>query len=438
MPYPDTRRVVYAGPQLDEDVLPSVMYLMHTTNEPNHTLKNGLIIPQENTGWRTKDSGQARGRRSSTIRLQAYIRLQEVGVWLESLIGAPISVGHPANKVQVITLTGTPAGGTFKLQYGPHATGITGTIAFDATAPTVQAALVALPNLGVGDVTVAGSAGGPWTATFPNLSSGAPNNLDGPFILKKTAVALTGGTSPNVSITSAVISGAYQHKFVGGLLHGIPLAIQFFNGLYWRQILGMRVNTCNIQGMGNGLAMLDIELIGQASTKISTPTALVEDIDYPQVDAPMQYVQVDGLIDADMDRFALNVNNNLTQRSPMDRSTSAGRTRFGDFSVDIDAMADYPDYTGSLYERFELNTRITGGVDLWMVDDQLLVGTVTPIHPYMGSRLPLPVLADMTEGSDGGELVQMIKGKGQPSTAEGGTLIVLLGNDKPGSYYDPT
>ena len=61
---------------------------------------------------------------------------------------------------------GPTTGGTFTLT-SPPGTGslTTGPIAFDATGPTVDAALAAA---GLVDVTVSGGAGGPYTVTFVN------------------------------------------------------------------------------------------------------------------------------------------------------------------------------------------------------------------------------------------------------------------------------
>lgn len=66
------------------------------------------------------------------------------------------------NEEQTITL-GSATGGTFTASYEDQTTGA---IAFDATAGTLQAALEALSTIGAGNVSVTGSAGGPWTVEF--------------------------------------------------------------------------------------------------------------------------------------------------------------------------------------------------------------------------------------------------------------------------------
>jgi hypothetical protein len=57
------------------------------------------------------------------------------------------------NERQQLTITGVPTGGTFTLTYNGQTTSA---IAYDANAATVQAALAALSNIGVGNVAVTG------------------------------------------------------------------------------------------------------------------------------------------------------------------------------------------------------------------------------------------------------------------------------------------
>lgn len=68
--------------------------------------------------------------------------------------------GFDPKVTYVVTIGGSPTGGTFTLSFGGQTTA---GIAFNATAAAVQAALEALSNLDPGDVTVTGNAGGPYT-----------------------------------------------------------------------------------------------------------------------------------------------------------------------------------------------------------------------------------------------------------------------------------
>lgn len=108
-------------------------------------------------------------------------------------VTTPTPTGAGANEVQTVTITGTPTGGTFVLTFGDVATT---DIAYNAAAATVQTALQALPGIGAGNVTVAGSAGGPYTVTF----TGALADQNVPAL---TATSdLTGGTSPAVNVAT--------------------------------------------------------------------------------------------------------------------------------------------------------------------------------------------------------------------------------------------
>ena len=109
--------------------------------------------------------------------------------------------GH---RVQVVTVTGSPTGGTFTLT-GNNT--VTGTIAYNASAATVQTAIRLLG----GDfnfATVSGSAGGPYTVT---LNAGAA----GPLPLALGTNALTGGTSPSVTVAATAPTGTTL-RAIGG------------------------------------------------------------------------------------------------------------------------------------------------------------------------------------------------------------------------------
>lgn len=67
------------------------------------------------------------------------------------------------SQAQTITLSGGATGGTFTLTFDGQTTA---PIAFNATGATVQTALQALSTINTNNVTVTGSAGGPWVATF--------------------------------------------------------------------------------------------------------------------------------------------------------------------------------------------------------------------------------------------------------------------------------
>jgi hypothetical protein len=106
--------------------------------------------------------------------------------------GVTYYLDQGTNEVQTATITGTPTGGTYKLSFLGVASA---NIAFDAAAAAVQTALEGISTIGAGNVTVSGSAGGPYTITFKNELGGQDVAL-----LVLNTNALTGGTSPTVGI----------------------------------------------------------------------------------------------------------------------------------------------------------------------------------------------------------------------------------------------
>jgi hypothetical protein len=101
----------------------------------------------------------------------------------------------PVNEDQLVTITGTPTGGTFTLSYG----GVpTSALAYNAASAAVQAALVALSTIGSGNATVSGSAGGPYSIALVGDLAGQENEL-----LDADGSSLTGGTSPDVVVAAA-------------------------------------------------------------------------------------------------------------------------------------------------------------------------------------------------------------------------------------------
>lgn len=97
------------------------------------------------------------------------------------------------NEVQTVTITGSPTGGTFTLTFSGSTTAA---INYNAAASTVQTALRAIDSIDGANVSVSGSAGGPYTVTF--IGELAATN-----VAQMTATSsLTGGTSPGVTIAT--------------------------------------------------------------------------------------------------------------------------------------------------------------------------------------------------------------------------------------------
>jgi hypothetical protein len=100
--------------------------------------------------------------------------------------------GDSTDEVQTVTEGGSGLT-SFTLTYAGQTTAA---IAAAATAAQVQAALVALSNIGAGDVTVTGSAGGPYTVTF----GGALANTN---VAQMTATPTGGSGTVTVATTTA-------------------------------------------------------------------------------------------------------------------------------------------------------------------------------------------------------------------------------------------
>lgn len=100
------------------------------------------------------------------------------------------------NEKQRVTITGSPTGGTFTLTYDGQTTAA---IAYNASAATVQTALLALSNIDAGEIACTGGALPGTAVTIEFLG-----DLQGTNVSTITAdgSALTGGTTPAVTIST--------------------------------------------------------------------------------------------------------------------------------------------------------------------------------------------------------------------------------------------
>jgi hypothetical protein len=121
----------------------------------------------------------------------------------QTLAGFPVTFGRGVSgkywrggdATQTVTINGTPTGGTFVLASG----GNSATIAYNAASSTVQTAIQAWGGI-YAAVTVSGSAGGPYTFTFPAVASNV-NAESAPFTVDQRL--LTGGTAAASKATVA-------------------------------------------------------------------------------------------------------------------------------------------------------------------------------------------------------------------------------------------
>jgi hypothetical protein len=116
---------------------------------------------------------------------------------LGSIIGYPAAYNtgvsgkyyRQGDAVQTVTINGSPTGGTFTLNVVGQSTG---PLAYNATGATLQTAIQGLGTAAAANATVSGSAGGPYTITFGGAAAPISANS-----------ALTGGTSPSVSVAQS-------------------------------------------------------------------------------------------------------------------------------------------------------------------------------------------------------------------------------------------
>lgn len=122
-------------------------------------------------------------------------------------------IGTGTNEKQVVTLGNSPSGGTFTLTYDGQTTG---NIAYDASASTVDTALEALSNIGAGDVTVTGSAGGPWTVEFTGSLAATDVAL-----MTGDATNLTGTNEQQIVTLHTATGGTFTLTYGGQTTSGI-------------------------------------------------------------------------------------------------------------------------------------------------------------------------------------------------------------------------
>lgn len=143
---------------------------------------------------------------------------------LRALADMPAPTGG-TQEVQRVTITGAPAGGTFTLTYSGQTTA---GIAWNAVAADVQAALIALSNLAPGDVTVTG---GPAPASFFTVTFGGTLAYTDVAALTASAASLTGGTSPAVTITTPTAGVPQSQNIAVSGSSGGPYTVTFSNVL---------------------------------------------------------------------------------------------------------------------------------------------------------------------------------------------------------------
>ena len=175
---------------------------------------------------------------------------------LDALSSVPAPTGT-ADEVQTVTVTGGPTGGTFTLTYSGQTTA---GIAYNAAASAVQSALEALSNIAPGDVAVTGAAGGPYTVTFEGTL--ADTNV---AQMTASGASLTGGTSPGVTVatTTSGSSGTENITVTGS--SGGPWTATFGNLLGDLAVTDLRADGSGLTGGTSPDVTIDVTTQGTAA-----------------------------------------------------------------------------------------------------------------------------------------------------------------------------
>lgn len=134
------------------------------------------------------------------------------------------------NEQQKIVLSGVDAGDTFTLTWSGQTT--SAITALNVTPETIQAALEALSNIGVGDIDVQGSPGGPFQVTFTGALAAAdqaaitatPTGCTVTITTTRAGAAAAAGAgqkvkpAPSSGISASLVAGILMHttEFFGG------------------------------------------------------------------------------------------------------------------------------------------------------------------------------------------------------------------------------
>ncbi|MCC9608514.1 hypothetical protein LOC68_09890 [Blastopirellula sp. JC732] len=134
------------------------------------------------------------------------------------------------NEQQLVSLSGSPSGGTFTLGYSGQTTG---PIAYNASAATLQTALESLSNIGSGDVVVSGSAPN-WTIDFdgdlaaqdvPLLTGNGASLTGGAGSIETTQLAASPvNEKQTVSLSTGVTGGTFTLTYAGQTTGNISYA----------------------------------------------------------------------------------------------------------------------------------------------------------------------------------------------------------------------
>ena len=170
------------------------------------TANTASLYPSSGAFIAIAQTGDASTREVAVVRLEtqpaAYSELTTT-LPVAAITSSVIRVGSTGvGAIQSFTLDPTPYAGTYALEIDDETTGA---IPYDASAATVQAAIVALTGIGAGGVTVAG-ASPTFTLSFA-ASLGAVETVSGDATGLSVATGYSGDLSLNTAAASELLNG---------------------------------------------------------------------------------------------------------------------------------------------------------------------------------------------------------------------------------------
>lgn len=240
-----------------------------TADRTNGSLMNSDVPPYRNEKQKVEIKGKPTGGKFKLTFMGETTGDIAFDATADDVRVALVKLGaiNGENEQQKITISGSPTGGTFTLTFKKEVTGedgeptteeeTTDPIAYNATAEQVQTALAALEGIGAGNVTVTGSAKGPYTITFIN----ALGNKDLPELTATSS--LTGGTNPSITVET-VTNGSKSDVVVTGEAGG-PWTIEFI-GQYAERAVGLMTASHTLTGGTNPSVVVTIEQEHQNDT----------------------------------------------------------------------------------------------------------------------------------------------------------------------------
>lgn len=194
--------------------------------------------------------------------------------------------GNASN--QVVTITMTATGGTWKITFQGQTTS---TLQWNAQPATVQAALQALSTIGSGNVTVTGTAGSSYVLTF--VSGLGTETLPN---VSLTTSSLTGGTAAAV-VTTAGSGNNSDLNTPNSLGSIVPFMLSHLSSPNITVVNNLVGSTLTLMKDTDMLAQdnLQIDLTGQAGVDISGGTAFTLNFDEGKLVITGSYVNVGGV-----------------------------------------------------------------------------------------------------------------------------------------------